>query len=33
MNKSRAAGFTSFRDTRDSFFHHVERYREAKIIP
>ncbi|MGJ9423441.1 SDR family oxidoreductase [Aeromicrobium sp. CF3.5] len=33
MNKSRTAGFLNFRDSRDSFFHHVERYREANIIP
>ena len=33
MNKSRSAGFLGFRDTRDSFFHHVESYRRARIIP
>ncbi|MCW2771479.1 MAG: NAD-dependent dehydratase [Aeromicrobium sp.] len=33
MNKSRRAGFLGFRDSRDSFFHHVARYREARIIP
>ena len=33
MNKSRTAGFTSSRDSRRSFFHHVDRYREARIIP
>jgi nucleoside-diphosphate-sugar epimerase len=33
MNKSKAAGFLRFRDTRASFFHFVERYREARIIP
>jgi nucleoside-diphosphate-sugar epimerase len=33
MNKSRKAGFTQTRDTRDSFFAYVERYRAAKIIP
>lgn len=33
MNKSRAAGFLGFRDTRERFFHHLERYREARIIP
>ncbi|MCW2818619.1 MAG: NAD-dependent dehydratase [Marmoricola sp.] len=33
MNKSRAAGFLGFRDTRASFFTNVERYRAAKIIP
>ncbi|NRQ49972.1 SDR family oxidoreductase [Aeromicrobium stalagmiti] len=33
MNKSRAAGFLGFRDTRESFFEHVARYRAARIIP
>jgi nucleoside-diphosphate-sugar epimerase len=33
MNKSRKAGFTATRDTRDSFFHYLERYRAAKILP
>jgi nucleoside-diphosphate-sugar epimerase len=33
MNKSRKAGFTQTRDTRDSFFRYVEQYRAAKIIP
>ena len=33
MNKSRTAGFTATRDTRDSFFAYVERYRAARIIP
>lgn len=33
MNKSRRAGFLGFRDSRDSFFHHVDRYRKARIIP
>ncbi|WP_232807147.1 SDR family oxidoreductase [Geodermatophilus chilensis] len=33
MNKSRKAGFTETRDTRDSFFRYVERYRAARIIP
>lgn len=33
MNKSRKAGFGNFRDSRDSFFHHVARYRAARIIP
>jgi nucleoside-diphosphate-sugar epimerase len=33
MNKSRKAGFTESRDTRDSFFRYVERYRAARIIP
>jgi nucleoside-diphosphate-sugar epimerase len=33
MNKSRKAGFTSFRDTRESFFAYAERYRKAGIIP
>lgn len=33
MNKSRKAGFTGFRDTRDSFFRYADRYREARIIP
>ena len=33
MNKSRTAGFLGFRDTRDSFFDHVEQYRRARIIP
>jgi nucleoside-diphosphate-sugar epimerase len=33
MNKSRKAGFTSFRDTRDSFFAYAEQYRRARIIP
>jgi nucleoside-diphosphate-sugar epimerase len=33
MNKSRKAGFTETRDTRDSFFRYVEQYRAARIIP
>ena len=33
MNKSRSAGFLGFRDSRESFLHHVERYRAAHIIP
>ncbi len=33
MNKSRTAGFLGFRDTRQSFFDLVARYREARIIP
>ncbi|MCZ2826892.1 MULTISPECIES: SDR family oxidoreductase [unclassified Modestobacter] len=33
MNKSRKAGFTESRDSRDSFFRYVERYRAAHIIP
>lgn len=33
MNKSRRAGFLGFRDSRDSFFDHVSRYRKANIIP
>jgi nucleoside-diphosphate-sugar epimerase len=33
MNKSRKAGFRASRDTRDSFFDYVERYRAARIIP
>jgi nucleoside-diphosphate-sugar epimerase len=33
MNKSRKAGFVNFRDTRDSFFDYVGRYRAARIIP
>ena len=33
MNKSRKAGFTAARDTRDSFFSYVERYRAARILP
>jgi nucleoside-diphosphate-sugar epimerase len=33
MNKSRAAGFLGFRDSRESFFHHVERYRSARVLP
>jgi nucleoside-diphosphate-sugar epimerase len=33
MNKSRKAGFTATRDTRDSFFRYLERYRAAKILP
>jgi hypothetical protein len=33
MNKSRAAGFTSSRDTRASFFRYADRYRAARIIP
>jgi nucleoside-diphosphate-sugar epimerase len=33
MNKSRKAGFTQTRDTRDSFFRYVEQYRAARIIP
>ncbi|GAB2756888.1 SDR family oxidoreductase [Sinomonas soli] len=33
MNKSRKAGFLGFRDSRDSFFRYVDRYRAAKILP
>lgn len=33
MNKSRKAGFTNSRDTRDSFFSYVEKYRAARILP
>lgn len=33
MNKSRKAGFTGTRDTRDSFFDYAERYRAARITP
>ncbi|MET0768173.1 MAG: SDR family oxidoreductase [Aeromicrobium sp.] len=33
MNKSRTAGFLGFRDSRQSFFDHVDHYREARIIP
>ena len=33
MNKSRKAGFTLTRDTRDSFFDYAERYRAARIMP
>ncbi len=33
MNKSREAGFLSFRSTPSSFFDKVERYRQARIIP
>jgi len=33
MNKSKKAGFLGFRDTRDSFFYFVEKYRAARIIP
>jgi len=33
MNKSRKAGFLNSRDNRDSFFHYVEKYREARILP
>ncbi|GAB4079263.1 SDR family oxidoreductase [Modestobacter muralis] len=33
MNKSRKAGFTESRDSRDSFFGYVERYRAARIVP
>jgi len=33
MNKSKTLGFTNFRDTRASFFHFADRYREARIIP
>jgi nucleoside-diphosphate-sugar epimerase len=33
MNKSRSAGFTGSRDTRNSFFAYAERYRQARIIP
>ena len=33
MNKSRTAGFTATRDTRNSFFDYAERYRRARIIP
>jgi nucleoside-diphosphate-sugar epimerase len=33
MNKSRAAGFLNSRDTRDSFFHYLELYRAARILP
>jgi nucleoside-diphosphate-sugar epimerase len=33
MNKSRKAGFTGTRDTRDSFFVYARRYREARVTP
>ena len=33
MNKSRKAGFTASRDTRDAFFSYIERYRAARILP
>jgi nucleoside-diphosphate-sugar epimerase len=33
MNKSKKAGFTGFRDTRDSFFHYLEQYRAARVLP
>jgi nucleoside-diphosphate-sugar epimerase len=33
MNKSRKAGFLQFRDSTDNFFHYVERYRKANILP
>jgi nucleoside-diphosphate-sugar epimerase len=33
MNKSRKAGFTGAKDTRDSFFDYAERYRQARVIP
>ncbi len=33
MNKSRKAGFTVAKDTRDSFFDYAERYRQARVIP
>jgi nucleoside-diphosphate-sugar epimerase len=33
MNKSRKAGFTGTRDTRDSFFDYAERYRAARVTP
>ena len=33
MNKSRKAGFTSFRDTRESFFFYADQYRQARVIP
>ncbi len=33
MNKSRKAGFSATRDTRESFFRYVEQYRQARIIP
>ena len=33
MNKSRKAGFTRTRDTRDSFFDYAERYRAARVTP
>jgi len=33
MNKSRKAGFTATRDTRESFFRHVEAYRAARVLP
>lgn len=33
MNKSRNAGFSGYRDTRDAFFRYAERYRAARIIP
>ncbi len=33
MNKSRAAGFSSTRDSRASFFQYAQQYRDARIIP
>ena len=33
MTKSREAGFLNFKNSPKSFFHHVETYREAKILP
>jgi nucleoside-diphosphate-sugar epimerase len=33
MNKSRTAGFLNSRDTRSSFFHYLEQYRSARILP
>ncbi len=33
MNKSRAAGFTSSRDTRATFFAYADQYRAARVIP
>lgn len=33
MNKSRKAGFTATRDTRDSFFRYIEQYRAARVLP
>lgn len=33
MNKSRRSGFLGFRDSRESFVHHVERYRAAHVVP
>jgi nucleoside-diphosphate-sugar epimerase len=33
MNKSRTAGFLGNRDTRASFFHYADQYRQARIIP